>query len=200
MRKLEKENKLFFGIWSLVYGIDPVSLWLKSLQNSILSRLKISKESYVLDVGCANGGLLSTLYFKGVRKLYGVDISDSMIKRANKKLGNKAVLKAASVEKIPFNPNSFDYVLSTEAFHHFPDPDKAIKEMKRMLKKNGRLVIADINFYFNFIHWLFKKIEPGHVKIYNDKEFRNLFEKNNLKIIEQRRIGLFSILTIGKNN
>jgi len=198
MKRLEKENKFFFGIWSLVYGLDPISLWLKSIQNRILNRLKISKQSYVLDVGCANGSLLNTLYSKDIRKLYGMDLSESMIKRANKKLGNKAILKIASVEKIPFKQNFFDYVLSTEAFHHFPHPDKAIKEMKRVLKKNGTLIVADINFYFGFIHWLFKKIEPGHVKIYNNNEFRDLFKKNNLKVIMQKRIGLFAILTIGK--
>jgi len=121
-----------------------------------------------------------------------------MIEKAIKKLREKAILKLSDAENLPFNDNTFDYVLSTEAFHHFPNPDTAVKEISRVLKKNGRFVLADVNFYFNFIHKLFKILEPGHVRIYSMEEFKTLFEKNNLKIIEQKRTGLFAILTIGR--
>lgn len=70
--------------------------------------------------------------------------------------------------------------------------------MSRVLKKNGLLYIADVNFYSGFIHWLFKKLEPGHVKIYSAGEFRKLFEKAGLQVVLQKRIGLFVILTVGK--
>lgn len=198
MKDLEKENKLFFDFWSFIYGFEPISLWLKFMQKRILNEFNLNKKDLILDVGCANGNMLNFLYSKNIKKLYGIDISDSMIARAEKRLGKRAVLKVASVEKIPFQSNSFDYVLSTEAFHHFPNSQKAVKEMTRILKKGGKLVIADINFYSNFIHWLFKKIEPGHVKIYSEREFRELFHKANLKTVEQKRVGLFIILTIGK--
>ncbi len=107
------------------------------------------------------------------------------------------MLKLAPVEKIPFASNTFDVVATTESFHHFPSPDKAVKEMFRVLKKNGSFCIADVNFYLGFIHWLFKKLEPGHVKIYSAEEFHKMFEKAGLKVIEQKRIGWFVILTVG---
>ena len=193
-----KENIDFFNNWSYFYNFDPISIWLLYIQRKILNQINFKKNATILDVGCGTGRGLKYLYKKGQRNIFGLDLSPLMIKKAEKVLENKATLKIASVEKMPFKSNSFDYVLSTEGFHHFPDPDRAIKEMKRVLKKNGRLIISDINFYFSFIHWLFKKIEPGHVKIYTKKEFRNLFIKNKFKIIKQERIGLLAVLSIGK--
>ena len=191
-------NIKYFNFWSYFYNFDPISIWLLYRQRKILNQINFKKSSSVLDVGCGPGRGLKFLYKKGLRNLYGLDLSPLMIKKAEKVLENKAILKTTSVEKIPFNSEKFDYVINTEAFHHFPDPNKAIKEMSRVLKKNGKLVLADINYYFDFIHWLFKIIEPGYVKIYNEKEFQELFNKNKLKIIEQRRIGLFVVLTIGQ--
>lgn len=194
----KEENIKFFNRWSYTYGIGPISIWLLYKQRRILSQIELNKNSVILDVGCATGRGLKFLSKKCTKKLFGIDLSPLMINKAKKLLKTKATLKVASVEKIPFNSNKFDFVINTESFHHFPDPDKAIKEMSRVLKKNGKLIIADINFYSNFIHWLYKRLEPGHVKIYSEQQFQDLFLKNKLKIIEQKRVGLFVILNIVK--
>ncbi len=198
MNNLDRENKAFFDLWASFYDVTLIKPYLLFIQKKIAKYIDLKNNPKVLDVGCGTGDALVFLSKTGHPSLFGLDISEKMLEKANRKMRGKAILKTGSVEKIPFSSNSFDYVLSTEAFHHFPNPDKAVKEMKRVLKKNGKLIIADINFYFKFIHWLFKKIEPGHVKIYNESEFKSLFNKNNIKILNQRRIGLFVIATIGK--
>ncbi len=193
---LSKINKIYFGLWSLFYDYDPISLWLKSIQAEILNKISIPDKSSVLDVGCGSGNALKILYANNVKKLYGIDLSGLMIKKAKKKLSYNAVLKTAGVENIPFKDNFFDYVFSFESFHHFSDPDIAIKEMRRVLKKNGKLIIADIDFYF--FSKLFEKLEPGCVKIYNKNDFKDLFSKNKLKLISQDKVGSFVNLNIGK--
>ncbi len=199
--QVKRLNKKFFDFWAKTYDWCILKPWLYHIQKKVVSHIKLKNKSNILDVGCGTGDSLVLLNKLNENlNLYGIDISEKMLKRADKKLHKKAVLKLGDVENIRFQEKSFDYVINTEAFHHFPDPNKATKEMSRVLKKNGKLIIADINFYFNFIHWLFKKIEPGHVKIYNEKEFQSFFLKNNLKIKEQKRIGLFVILTVGEKN
>ena len=197
--EIKEINRRFFDLWARFYDYSFfVKPWLLYIQKKTVVEIKLKDNIKILDVGCGTGDSLIYLYNKNQKlKLFGIDISKNMLKIARKKLGNKAILKFSDVEKIQFENNFFDYVINTEAFHHFPNPNKAIKEMSRVLKKKGKLIITDINFYSNFIHWLFKKIEPGHVKIYNEKEFQKAFEKNKLKVIKQKRIGLFAILTLG---
>lgn len=96
----------------------------------------------------------------------------------------------------PYSPRFRNY--NYEVFHHFSNPEKAVKEMTRVLKKKGLLYISDVNFYISFIHLLFKKIEPGHAKIYSFDEFRELFEGAGLDVVTQKRIGLFVILSVGE--
>ncbi|MBS3171276.1 methyltransferase domain-containing protein [Candidatus Woesearchaeota archaeon] len=198
--EIKEINRRFFDLWARFYDYSFfVKPWLLYIQKKTVVEIKLKDNIKILDVGCGTGDSLIYLYNKNQKlKLFGIDISKNMLKIARKKLGNKAILKFSDVEKIQFENNFFDYVINTEAFHHFPNPNKAIKEMSRVLKKKGKLIITDINFYSNFIHWLFKKIEPGHVKIYNEKEFQKAFEKNKLKVIKQKRIGLFAILTLGE--
>ena len=57
------------------------------------------------------------------------------------------------------------------------------------------MVIADISIYSGFIHKLFKILEPGHIKLYTKEEFKELFMKNNLHVLNQERIGLFAVAT-----
>ena len=197
-KDLREQNIKFFDRWSLLYGFDPITVWLRCVQYVVLKQIPLSMNMSVLDVGCGPGHGLSFFVRRGIKNIAGIDLSPKMMSRAKKRLGNTVVLKTASVEKIPFPRNTFSLVVNTEAFHHFPNPDNAVKEIFRVLKPGGRLYLADINFFSIFIHFLFKKFEPGHVKIYNNNEFRDLFKKNNLKVIMQKRIGLFAILTIGK--
>jgi len=195
---IKQQNIRFFNLWAKTWGWCPVSWWLADIQKRVLKELQIKQSSFVLDVGCGTGRFLQMLADKGVRKLAGIDLSPEMIKKARLQLGKKAVLKIASVEKIPFASNTFDFVVTTETFHHFPSPDKSVREMCHVLKKNGSLCIADINFYSGAIHWLFKKLEPGHVGIYSAKQFAKTFEEAGLEVITQKRVGWWVILTIGR--
>ncbi len=195
---LRLANIRFFNLWAKIYDKDPISRWLFHLQKKVLRQIPFSSKSRILDVGCATGNVLRILSEAGTKILAGIDISPEMIKRAEKKLGSKAKLIVASVEDIPFPSNYFDFVINTEAFHHFSNPKKAVKEMTRVLKKGGLLYISDVNFYISFIHWLSRKIEPGHNKIYSLNEFRELFEGAGLDVVTQKRIGLFVILSVGE--
>lgn len=103
---------------------------------------KIKKKEKVLDLGCGDGLNVNILYKSGVRDISGVDISTGLIKSA-KKLTPKAKFYLASAEKLPFKSETFDVVLVDSVFHHFMKYDKALNEIKRVLKKKGRLCFIE---------------------------------------------------------
>ena len=67
-----------------------------------------------------------------------------MLKQARELLSNNHVknvnLKQGDVGSLPYEDESFDYVLTMNGFHVFPDKDKAFSEMTRVLKQNGKLI------------------------------------------------------------
>ena len=90
----------------------------------------------------------------------------------------------ANVESIPLNDNFFNIIICTYSFHHYLNPDKALKEIYRLLKEGGKVYILDPTsdkWYVNVINKIIKLFEPEHVKKYSTAEFRLLFQNAGLK-------------------
>jgi ubiquinone/menaquinone biosynthesis C-methylase UbiE len=101
----------------------------------------------LLDIGCGTGRYLETQvdYFRGrTLQCFGVDLSPAMLSAARLKLprGN---LVCARAEQLPFRDDSFDYVFSGWAFHHFVDKRSAVKEVARILRPEGRFTLQNID-------------------------------------------------------
>ncbi len=193
-------NKVFFDRWSNTYDSSPIRFWMRHFQVPALREIQFHPGIKILDLSCGTGELLQTLYqkSKGTAKIRGLDISEDMLQKARQKLSAKIVLVQGDVHDIPFDNGEFDYVMGTQAFHHYNSQNRAVAEMKRVLKKGGKIIIVDVNFFLPPVHWLFQKLEPGCVKINNKKEIRMLFNNNGIKTIKQQRNFLFAIMTIGQ--
>ena len=188
-------NRKFFNKWSKTYDNPIFQFWMKGFQRQVFKELTLGKKIKILDVGCGTGQFL--YQWKGKGQLYGLDISEEMIQVAQKRLGSGARLKVSDVHQLPFPDNYFDYVISTEAFHHYENQKLALMEMKRVAKKEGKVIISDINFFFRIIHWLFETFEPGCVKVNSKKEMKRLFDSAGLGVIKQKRNFLFAVVTVG---
>jgi len=191
-----EENVQLFNRWAKTYDAPLLRFWMKGFHKVALRIIK-NKESKVLDISCGSGELLRELAKRKFKKLYGVDIAPKMLDVAGRKLPSFVKLQEADVHALPFPHGMFDYVISTEAFHHYDKQKEALQEMKRVTHKNGYIIVADINFFFHFIHFLFEKLEPGCVKVNSKKQIRRIFDEVGLKIIEQKRTFLFAITTVG---
>lgn len=193
-----KINKKFFDKWAKSYDNSIFSWSMRHVQRRVLEQTQINLRTSVLDIGCGTGYILLQLA-ETIKKgrIVGIDISSEMIKQASLKTENikNIKIKKSGVEKIPYKKEMFDYVLTTDAFHHFKNADAAIKEMKRVTKENGTIIIADINIPPHFLTNLIF-IEPGCVHLYSRKEMLELAEKHGLQIIKQKRVGLFFLITI----
>lgn len=102
----------------------------------------IKKKDKVLDLGCGDGLNISILHSLGIRDVVGVDISKELIRLA-KKNNSKTKFYVGSAEKLPFKKETFDVIFVDSVFHHIIDYQKVVKELKRVLKKNGKLCFIE---------------------------------------------------------
>jgi len=104
----------------------------------------------VLDVGCGTGALLlaAAQRIGPVAALYGIDAAPEMVSHARRKAEAHQVqleVVEGSADRLPYPPASFDAVFCTLTLHHLPASmrDAAIREMRRVLRPGGRVVIVD---------------------------------------------------------
>lgn len=198
MEEKTQVSVAFFTDLADRYDHPLIKWWMKKFQSGALEEIDLNKPSFILDASCGTGELLKTLQQCVHKKtrLVGVDITDSMLAIARKKLLASVKLEKQDVHHLKYKNCSFDYVISTEAFHHYALQKTALKEFVRVAKK--KVIVVDVNFFLPALHQLFAIIEPGCVKINTRKEMRQLFEEAGLKNIKQQRNFLFSIVTVGE--
>jgi ubiquinone/menaquinone biosynthesis C-methylase UbiE len=141
-----------------------------------------------LDVGCGTGTLLSRLNRPAAR-LAGADLSPKMIEEAGKKLGANADLRVADAENLPWVSGTFDLVVSALSFHHYPNPVRALSEMRRVLRSGGTLILGDgwIPFpLLQALNWLLKFGKEGDVRIYSKSELLEMAREAGFVDIQSR--------------
>lgn len=114
----------------------------------------------VLDVGCGDGIVAESLQRSVGIKVIGIDISTEAVRKA-KNLGIEAKV-SSSEDKFPFLDNTFDAVFWGDNIEHLINPIFCGKEIKRVLKKNGRLILSCPNMgYWRYrLHHLFRGSLP----------------------------------------
>lgn len=137
----------------------------------------ISKGARVVDIGYGIGILLERLKREKNCDVFGVDISKEAIKTIKEKDIDGMV---ARVPPIPLPANSFDIVISTELLEHINTPKSLIKEMTRICKPSGYLIITTPDSA------LFPYLEREHVNVFNENSLKKLF--NDFKEIESLEI------------
>lgn len=168
----------------------------RSNYKHILNEINQVKKGNILDVGCGTGEILNILS-KSNYNLYGIDISENMLKKAKTKLKNSAKLTVGDSEHLPYEDNKFDIIICNDSFHHYPNPLKALNEMKRVLKKGGKIIIGDCYqpiIFRQIMNMFIKFSKEGDVKIYSRKEFTKMLKKFNFKNIKYKKINNTSCL------
>jgi len=196
--KILDENIAFFEGWASNYDFSLFQFWMKKFHAPVLKEIT-NKRIRILDLSCGSGELLREISNNfPLVELYGIDISPKMLEIARGKLqGRGVILQKMDVCDLKYADNYFDFVFSTEALHHYYDQTKALQEMRRVVKKGGKVIVVDINFGLRIVHRIFEKVEPGCVKVNSKEEMRNLFVESGLKIVWQKRNFLFSVATMG---
>lgn len=145
----------------------------------------------VLDIGCGTGEFaLKLMEHKKDANIFGVDISNEMIKTAKAKTKfNKGVdFRIGDVEHMPYDDNYFDYITCSHSFHHYPDKGKAVGEMFRVLKNSGKAMIIDgykDGFFGKFIFDFIVKKHEIDVHHLHSTQFQRIMTKTGFKDIVQ---------------
>ena len=140
-------RRLFFDLWSFVYDLPVVQRAVyHPAHHVVLSELRAGGDvATVLDLGCGTGELTGRLAGEaGARRVVGCDFSLGMLQQAAAKSPGPAWVQG-DAGRLPFPAGSIDAVVSTEAFHWFPDKQAALAELHRVLAPGGRLVVAVVN-------------------------------------------------------
>src|SRR3989344_1844461 len=163
----------------------------------IMKKLRLNKDSVVLDAGCGDGRFTEVILKTLKVKLKGLDVDFADFN-----------------EKIPFKDKTFDVIYAGEVIEHLYDPDKFLDECNRVLKDNGFLIITTPNLcnWYNRVLMLFgiqpifietstkdtrvgagilkvlkKDYHPvGHVRIFNATALEDIFKLHNFKIVKKQ--------------
>lgn len=153
-------------------------------------------EGPILDLGCHSGTFTNVVLSKAkTQQIYGIDISPSAIKLATKRIpyGKFMVADAA---KLPFKDSFFEAVYCLEMLEHVDDPIMVLKEVKRVLKKNGKLfiLVPSDNKLFKLVWFLWTMYYPhwrhAHVQSYNKGILEQVISQLGFKILKVKTFNL----------
>lgn len=154
--------------------------------NRIVQMSQAGPDDIVLDVACGPG-LLACAFAPVTRHVTGIDLTPAMLEQARalqRQQGLENVTwREGDVLPLPYADDSFSIVSSRFAFHHFLDPLAVLKEMRRVCRGGGHVVVADSApaadkaDAFNRMERL---RDPSHVRALSPEELRGLFDQAGL--------------------
>jgi len=130
---IKKHNELYFGS-----KLSPRRHIHNSRFNSLLKLIGNVTNKKILDAGCGEGYFLSLINSK---EKFGVELSEKRVSEALK-LYPQLKIKIADVNNLPFEDDTFDVIVCSEVLEHVSGYQKALKEFKRCVKKDGHIVLS----------------------------------------------------------
>ena len=154
---------------------------------------ELEKEPFdaVLDVGCGTGAVLALLHEKYPDRRYvGLDLTPEMIEVARTKVAPGMEFVVGDAENLPFDEASFDAVLCSNSFHHYPNPAAFLAGALRVLRPGGRLILRDYTSSDPVV-WLMNHVElplarlvgHGDVRILRQREFVELAQAAGFEVL-----------------
>ena len=152
------------------------------LSNIIIERIENAEEKTALEIGCGTG-LFTTRLSKVLKEVACFDTSEGMIQVLKEKI-QKDNIKNISIysEDILNNKDfygKFDIVYSSMVFHHIVDIDKEFQLLSKLLKKDGQIMIIDLDEEDGSFHMDDKDFN-GH-NGFNREKFKGILEKYDFK-------------------
>jgi phosphatidylethanolamine/phosphatidyl-N-methylethanolamine N-methyltransferase len=146
--------------------------WYYNYLMALMDRLGVRKgrrmlwsrveSSRVLEIGVGTGNNFS--YYPPDAEMTAIDFSEGMLKRAQKRASRHKVkvdLRQMDVQNMEFADNTFNTVAATLVFCSVPDPVRGIKEVARVCKPGGKVILLENDFSsISIIGWLVKLANP----------------------------------------
>lgn len=198
------------SLWNLVpvdyyqNGIEKnilQKIWHKGKLKNILNQID-NQPSQILDIGCASGWFLSQIAVNyPLAECTGIDVYKDAIDYG-KKCYKSLKLILSDAHSLPFPDNSFDVVICSEVLEHVSYPEKVMKEIKRVLKKEGTAIIEmdSGHFIFRIIWYLWTRSKgnvwkDAHLQSYNTKKLEKLIKDNGF-LIDRKKSFNYSMAVV----
>ena len=177
-----------------IYETDRAGIYemCKDDYPQMLAELEHEPFADVLDAGCGTGAVLELLHGQHpAAHLTGLDLTPGMIDVANAKGLDNTSFVVGDAEDLPFEPESFDAVLCSNSFHHYPHPEQFFASVMRVLRPGGRLILRDYTSN-DVVVWLMNTFElplarlagHGDVRILKVSEFRAMAEAAGFEVLK----------------
>jgi len=139
-----------------------------------------TSESQLLDVACGPG-LLACSFAPHVGTVTGIDITPAMIDRAKAMQAQRGLLNlqwhVGDVSTLPFSTGHFDIAITRYSFHHFVQPQSILAEMVRVVRRGGRIVIADLvlpSSKSQLYDLIERRRDPSHVHVLSQEDLEEM--------------------------
>lgn len=164
-------------------------------QKIIKDVIDLCKGGTILDIGCYDGSL-SNVFLKRGYKVYGIEAHHEAYQRALQK--GIGVVKGNIENGLPWESNSFNCVIAAEIIEHIYDTDKFLNDIKRVLKKDGILILSlpNVGCLTNRVRLLLGSYpryceyqagkSGGHVRVYTFKAIKTQLNEHNFDIVRAR--------------
>jgi 2-polyprenyl-3-methyl-5-hydroxy-6-metoxy-1,4-benzoquinol methylase len=198
---LDKSGNGEFEKWSK----DILSKNIKRFLNDIKYIKKYCKSGEILEIGSAPYHLTYALS-KLDYSVIGIDIDPSRFEKFIKEQNLNIIKHDIENYNLPFNDNEFQFVIFNEIFEHLRiDPISTLREINRILKPNGILMLTTPNLYSiqNIVRFFrgrgfdnpYKQFEQlhkighmGHVRLYSVKQVNEFLNNTGFEVIETNKI------------
>ncbi len=187
-----RATRSLFDAWSRIYDFPAVQ-WAtyRPIHNAVVGTVRSLGTRRVLDIGCGTGQLAHRMAdtFPATR-VVGCDFSPGMLRKAAARRGGVRWVRG-DAGALPFGDGAFDTVVSTEAFHWFPDQDRALAEIFRVLAPGGHLLLALVNtpaavvsdLFYTGSRWVGEPFYWPTIA-----QMRQRVEAARFHVVEQRRV------------
>jgi len=156
----------------------------------IRAAIKPTRMMNLLDLGCGPG-IVTAAMAPDVREAVAYDLTPEMLDKAKQRCqeaGLKNVrFELGSAEHLPFPDESFDSVVTRLTIHHFLDPRRVMKEVVRVTRRNGKVVVADVVSSENdeeaALHNALETLrDPTHVQMLSYSAMMELIQSAGLRM------------------
>jgi len=174
-RSFERQTALFAG---------PDAIFAMRAESTVSWVEPLDADMILLDVACGAGHVAEALA-PYVRQVVGIDLTQVLLDLGNDRLRGTAVgnvlLQRGNANDLPFVDDSFDLVVCRSSVHHFPDPEPPMREMARVCRPGGRVVVSDmvvpndgVRVAFDELH---TAMDPSHARALLEQELAELMAR-----------------------
>lgn len=169
--ELPNKKQQLFDRWAPFYDVLFPSVFYQATHIRLLDYVELPKNAQVLDIGCGTGRLLNRLAAKySDLQGTGLDFSAEMVQQARCSNHHRPrlIFVQGDVAPLRFADEQFDAIFNTLSFLHYPEPERVLAEVSRVLKPGGKFYLVDPVGRAGVSQI---PISPGDIRFYN-KELR----------------------------